>query len=345
MNPIARSIRVAQCGGPEVMQLATAAIDLASVGPRQVLVKHTYAGVNFIDTYYRSGLYPQSSAKPFPYIPGTEGCGTVVHGGSDVAASMVGQRVCFFSAIQGSYASLAVHDVDDLIPIAPGLQDAQATAMLTQGLTAHYLSHSCYPVAAGTTVLLNAAAGGTGLLLSQVCKLRGARVIGVCGGPEKAALAASVGKADHVVDYHATPDWVAEVRKLCPAGVDVFFDGVGKATFEANGMSVLRRRGSMVTFGNASGAVPPLAPLALTKLGSVSLQRPTMFDFVDRASGERDARMQDLARWIAEGKLAITVSSVLPLDRAAEAHALLQSGKTTGKLLLDCQNLSAGPEC
>jgi NADPH2:quinone reductase len=353
MQPIiSRSIRVPQLGGPEVLKFIAQdqTLDPAALSPTQVIVKHAFAGINFIDTYVRSGLYP---AKEPNYIPGTEGCGTVLFAGKNVPPEFsVGKKVAFFQTLQGSYTSHAIHNFQDLVAVPPQLYnssssttssnndaDLAVTAMLIQGITAHYLSSSCFPVSEKTqTVLLNAAAGGTGSLLSQMCKLRGAKkVIGVCGGPEKAKLAKEVGKCDEVIDYKTNPDWVAQVKLLAPEGVDVFYDSVGKSTFEKDCFSVLKRRGAMITFGNASGPVPPLAPLTLTKYGSISLQRPKMFDFVDRASGELDERMNEITQWIVERKLTLSISKVLKLEDAAEAHRLLESGTTTGKLLLDCQ--------
>lgn len=335
----AQCVRVRQHGGPEVMELCemTPAELGRALQPDEVLVRNSYAGVNFIDTYYRSGLYRKPA---LPYVPGEEGAGAVLRVGSAVAAAgavAVGQRVAYFGGGGGgSYAAFSVVPAAALRAVPAGVSDRDAAALLCQGLTAHYLVHDSYPCAPGSVVVVHAAAGGTGLLVCQLAKLRGATVIGVCGGAAKAALAARVGRCDHVVDYAATADWPAAVRALAGprAAVDAVYDGVGQATF-AGSLAVLRPRGYLITFGNASGPVPPVAPLDLMKAGSVYLQRPTLADFM-RTKEEGDARAADLFRWLDEGKLQLTIGEVFALKDASKAHKALEGRKTTGKVLMDC---------
>ena len=325
----ARCIQIAANGGSDVLNLTQQAVGEIKLGAGEVLLKTAYAGINFIDTYFRTGLYP----KPLPYVPGDEGSGTIVGAEGDDAKKLVGQRVAFFRS-QGSYAQYTVTKASDVFPIPDGVSEDVAAAAILQGCTAHYLIHDCYPVTAGTKVLVHAAAGGTGLLISQMCKLKGATVIGTVGSADKAVLAQTVGKVDHVIDYKANPDWAPAVKALAPNGVDVVFDGVGKATFEA-GLGVLRPRGYMVSFGNASGAVDPIAPLALSRHGSIVLQRPTLKDF--SAPGEIDKRVADVFDWIKGKKLEVLIGKVFPLEDAKSAHDYLEGRASTGKILLKCQ--------
>lgn len=329
MHALVRCVKVAAIGGPEVLQVADYPIADVKLQPDQVLIRNSFAGLNFIDTYYRSGLYP----KPLPYVAGDEGCGAIVKCGDAVDKSRLSTRVAYFRS-QGSYSSFVIAQAADVFPVPDSVADDTAAAVMLQGCTAHYLATSCYRVTAQDTVLIHAAAGGTGLILSQICKIFGARVIGTCGGPEKAELAKAVGKADEVVDYNAVADWPSAVRQIVPEGVNVVFDGVGKATFEKS-LTVLRKRGTMITFGNASGPVDPIAPLTLTKFGSITLQRPSLKDY--SAPGEIDERVADLFRWIAEGKLQVLIGKAFKLDQAAEAHQYLTGRQSTGKVLLNCQ--------
>jgi NADPH2:quinone reductase len=331
------AIRYATTGGPEVMKLCRYPVADVKLGPTQLLVRNAYAGVNFIDLYFRRGVYPVPPQKQGHTIPGTEGVGVIMAAGNEVTdpALQVGKRVAFFGAWEGAYTTHCVHNASDLFPVPEGVDDRTAAGAMLQGLTAHYLTHSCFVAAPGKWVLVPACAGGTGLLISQMCKLRGATVVGTCGGADKVELAKSVGRADFVIDRSATPDWAAAARALRPEGFDAIIDGVGKATFEAGAMTLLRRRGSMITFGNASGVVPPISPLDLTNAGSVTLQRPSLMHFVERG-GEVEGRMKDLFGWIASGSLKVTVSHEFPLEKAAEAQELLGSGKSVGKIIIKC---------
>lgn len=324
--------------------IATAELPMTSIAlaENELLVRTSFAGLNFIDTYYRSGLY--NNGKGFPYVTGDEGSGAVVQLGPNAAPAWLGKRVAFFRVrpvTSGACAAFTILHQDDAIEVPATVTDETAAAVLLQGLTAHYLTHDCYRVGPGSTVVVHAAAGGTGLLISQIAKIRGAtNVIGICGGAEKCDLARRVGKVDTVIDY-TTPDgadWAKKIRsEICPTGVDAVFDGVGKATF-LEGLKVLRPRGHMVTFGNASGAVEPIAPLLLTKYGSLVLQRPTLNHFIDRASGELDARVRDVFSWLREGSLQVHVGKVFPsLAHVADAHALIESKASTGKILINCQ--------
>ncbi|ESL11630.1 quinone oxidoreductase [Trypanosoma rangeli SC58] len=207
---------------------------------------------------------------------------------------------------------------------------------MCQGLTAHYLTHDSYPCGPQSRVLVHAAAGGTGMLVCQMAKLRGAFVVGICGGSKKAELARNVGRADHVVDYMAFPDWTVEVRKLVPGGFDAVYDGVGKKTFEGS-LSVLRPRGYMISFGNASGAVEAVTPLRLKDAGSVYLQRPFLGDFICDPE-EKKRRVADLWNWLASNKLQMTYGQEFSLAEAAKAHHYLESRMSTGKVLLCCSS-------
>ncbi|KAG5512386.1 hypothetical protein GH5_08236 [Leishmania sp. Ghana 2012 LV757] len=322
-------------GGPEVLALrpSTHTPDAMQLEEGQVLVRNAYAGVNFIDTYFMRGLYKKPT---MPYVVGEEGAGSVVKVGPGVPEMLLGKRVAYFGGVgcSGSYAAFTVIQASELREVPDGVTEAEAAALMCQGLTAHYLVDSSYPCGPGSTVVVHAAAGGTGLLVCQMAKLRGARVIGVCGSAEKAALAASVGGADVVIDYTATPDWAPLVRAAAPQGVDAVYDGVGKATF-AGSLSVLRPRGYMITFGNASGAVAPVSPLDLSRAGSVYLQRPTLGDFM-RTPDERERRASDVFAWVASKQMQLTIGHEYPLREAPQALTDLQARKTTGKLLLKC---------
>ncbi|EPY40892.1 NADPH2:quinone reductase [Angomonas deanei] len=330
LKPIFRRVRIAEHGGPEVMKIEEFQPNILAPKPGQVVVRNSFAGVNFIDTYFRSGM----NKKPvMPYTPGEEGAGAIVQVGDDSLKHLLGQRVAYYGG-EGSYSSFTVVPTGALVEIPEGLADKEAAAVACQGFTAHYLTHDSFVCAPGTVVLLHGAAGGTGLLLSQMAKLRGATVIGVCGGAEKAALAQSVGRCDHVIDYTSEPDWPAAVRRLFPDGVHAVYDGVGKSTFQGS-LSVLRRHGYMISFGGASGAVPPVALSTITAAGSIYLQRPTLNDYI-KLPEDRARRGKDVFGWLKEKQLTVTVGKVLPLREAVQAHTLLEGKQTTGKLLLNC---------
>lgn len=330
-----RRIVVPRYGGPEVLECQDFSLPemTATMGPTDVLVRNSFAGVNFIDVYFRSGLYKKAA---LPFVLGEEGSGGVVRCGSSVNNMWLGKRVAFFNSQSGSYCSFSIVNEKNIVEIPDGVTDEVAAAVLLQGCTAHYLARDCFKVGEGHTVLIHAAAGGTGLLLGQICKKFGATTIGTCGGAEKAEVAHRVGQFTHVIDYNANPKWDEVVKELVPSGVNAVFDGVGKSTF-LQSLGCLRKRGHMITFGNASGAVDPIAPLTLAQFGSITLQRPKLADFVDTENGEFQGRVKDVFDLTADGSLQVTVGQKFPLHRAQEAHVALQARGTVGKLLLDCQ--------
>jgi NADPH:quinone reductase len=318
-----KAIRVHQHGGPDALSYD----DVAEPVPAfdQALIRVTAAGVNFIDTYHRSGLYPQ----PLPFIPGQEGTGLVVKAGVNALGVKPGDRVAWAQTM-GSYAEEIAVAASRLVRVPDDVPDDVAAAVLLQGLTAHYLATSTFPIGEQHTCLVHAAAGGVGLLLTQIAKLRGASVIGTVSTEAKAQLARGAG-ADHVIRYDQA-DVAEEVRKIVPGGVDVVYDGVGKNTWEVS-LASLRPRGMMVSFGNASGAVGAIPPLELSKRGSLFLTRPTLAHYIaDRA--EYEARARDLFRWIGEGRLHVRVDRKVSLEHAADAHRALESRQTAGKVLL-----------
>ncbi|MEP6706553.1 MAG: quinone oxidoreductase, partial [Pyrinomonadaceae bacterium] len=266
-----KAIQVSQVGGPEVLQLID--LPIPNPKPNEALVQIKVAGVNFIDVYFREGRYP----APLPFINGQEAAGIVTAAGANVINVKVGNRVAFTGTV-GSYAEYACVPADRLVKIPGQLDFNQAAAAMLQGMTAHYLSHSTYPIKEGETALVHAAAGGVGLLLVQMCKLLGARVIGTAGSQEKAQLARDAG-ADHMINY-TEQDFEEETKRLTGGkGVDVVYDGVGKDTFEKD-LNVLRPRGCLVLFGGASGAVPPFDLLTLTQKGSLFVTRPSLQHYV-----------------------------------------------------------------
>uniref|UniRef100_A0A0G4GVJ4 Enoyl reductase (ER) domain-containing protein n=1 Tax=Chromera velia CCMP2878 TaxID=1169474 RepID=A0A0G4GVJ4_9ALVE len=338
------SIRVTKHGGADVLSLFKGETVMVAppLLPSQVLVQHEKAGVNMIDTYYRKGLYPLRGSG-FPFIPGTEGAGVVVAAGeSEEAQRLLNKSVVFFSCLpdEGGYTTAAVHNANEVTEVPKDVPSELATVVCgIQGLTAHYLVETAMPPVSPQTkaVLLNAAAGGTGLLLAQMCKIRGAeKVIGICSGTEKAKLAVEVGGVDVVIDRSEVKEgWVEAVKQAAPGGVDVFYDSAGASTFATPGaLSVLRPRGSLITFGNSSGPAPAIEPLKLTAQGSISLQRPKLNDFVADPV-ERKRRIDEMIGLAKDGKIK-TLISIMPLSKAAEAQVLLESGQTKGKLLLDC---------
>jgi NADPH2:quinone reductase len=319
-----KAIQVSQTGGPEVLKLVE--LPIPEPKPNEALVQIKAAGVNFIDVYFREGRYP----TPLPFISGQEAAGVVASIGPDVKNVKVGDRVAYTGA-PGSYAEYAAVPADRLVKIPDQLDFAQAAAAMLQGMTAHYLCHSTYPIKRGETALIHAAAGGVGLLLVQMCKLLGARVIGTAGSDEKVALAIGAG-ADEVINY-STHDFEAETKRLTEGkGVNVVYDGVGKATF-AKGLNVLRPRGYMVIFGGASGAVPPFDLLELTKHGSLYVTRPSLHNYL-ASREELDQRSGEVLEMIAAGDLKIRIHKTYPLAEAATAHRDLEARKTTGKVLL-----------
>lgn len=297
-----------------------------SPGPGQVLVEVAAAGLNFIDTYHRSGLYPME----FPFTPGVEGAGVVTEVGDGVDGLVAGDRVAWCQGI-ASYAEKKILSADQAVPVRDDVDLETAAASLLQGLTAHYLANDTFPLSSGDNCLIHAGAGGVGLLLTQIAAKKGARVIATVGSSEKAELSLGAGASDVIV--YTESDFAEEVEGLIgPRALDVVYDGVGKATFAA-GLDLLRPRGMMVTFGNASGPVPEVSPLVLMQKGSLYLTRPTLGDYL-RTRTELEGRVDDLFSWVAAGDLAIHIAHRYPLSKAADAHRALEGRSTTGKVLL-----------
>jgi len=318
-----KAIQVPKPGGPEAMQL----VDMPDPRPGagEAVVEVRAAGVNFIDVYHREGRYPLK----VPTL-GQEGAGIVRAIGDGVRDLAPGDRVTW-TGIQGSYAEQIAAPADRLVRIPDGLSFEQAAAAMLQGMTAHYLVHDTFPLRAGQTALVHAAAGGVGLLLVQMAKRIGARVIGTAGSAEKAALAREAG-ADEVILYR-DQDFAAETRRLTHGiGVEVVYDGVGKSTFDRD-LEVLRSRGYLVLFGGASGAVPPFDPIVLSQRGSLFLTRPTLAHYT-ATRDELLRRANDVLGAVADGWLRLRISQTYPLADAAQAHRDLEGRHTTGKLLL-----------
>ena len=321
---VMKAIQITETGGPEVLRYS----DLPDPrpGPNQVLVKLEAVGLNYIDTYQRSGLYPVE----LPTVLGLEGAGVIERLGEGADAFAVGSRVAF-CRMPGAYAEKIVVDQDRLVELPSEIGFPEATALMIQGLTAHYLTHSTYALGANDICLLHAAAGGVGLLLTQIAKRRGARVIGTVSTREKAELAKEAG-ADEVILYTET-DFLDEVMRLTEGqGVNVVYDSVGQATF-LRSLQCLRRRGTLVSFGQASGPIEPFAPGILSKHGSLYLTRPTLFDYVpDRGSLQQ--RADDLFKWYLSGELKVRIGATFSLAETPEAHRALEGRKTTGKVIL-----------
>lgn len=319
-----KRIRVSEYGGPEVMVLEE--VPTPEPGPGQVLVRLAAAGVNFIDIYNRSGAYK----PPLPLTPGSEGAGVVEAVGQGVSQVKPGDRVGW-AMVLGSYASHQLVPADKLVPVPEDVEPRDAAAVMLQGMTAHYLAISTYPLKAGDACLIHAAAGGLGQLLCQVAKLRGARVIGTVGSPEKADIARAAG-AGEVILYRERP-FAPAVREMTGgAGVQVVYDTVGKDTFDGS-LDSLAPRGLLVLVGAASGPVPPMDPQRLNAKGSLYLTRPSLGHYVANRE-ELLARGTEVLGWMAEGKLKPRVDKAYPLDQAREAHRALAARETAGKLLL-----------
>jgi NADPH2:quinone reductase len=320
-----KAVRVYLPGGPEVLRYEEVEPP-PPPGAGQATVIIEAAGVNFIDVYERRGLYKIS----FPATLGKEGAGVVRAVGSGVTEVKPGDRVAF-QGINGAYAQLALVPADRLVVLPPGVTTKQGAALMLQGLTAHYLATSTYPLKRGDTCLVHAAAGGVGLLLCQIAKRCGARVIGTASTTEKAQLAREAG-ADEVILYEER-DFEAEVKRLTAgAGVRVVYDSVGRATFD-KGLNCLARRGTMVLYGQSSGPVTPLDPQVLNQRGSLYLTRPSVGHYV-ATRPELLQRAGDLFAWLADGSLRLRIGAEFPLARAADAHRALEERRTTGKVLL-----------
>lgn len=320
-----KAVRVHALGGPEVMQYED--VDVPRPGPGEALVKITATGLNYLDVQYRIGRVK----APLPFTNGTEAAGVVSEVGSGVTDVKAGDRVAF-TMILGTYAEYALAPAARLVPVPAGLDLRTAAAALLQGLTAHYLTHSTYPLKAGETALVHAAAGGIGNVLTQVARIVGARVIATVGSDAKAELARQAG-AHHVINY-STQDFEQEVKKLTDGrGVDVVYDSVGKDTFDKS-LNCLRHRGYLALFGFSSGLVPPFDPAILGVKGSLFLTRPGLNQYI-ATRDELMTRARDLFTWIADGSVKIRINHTFPLADAVKAHQELEARRTTGKVLLE----------
>ena len=320
-----KAIRVHACGGPEALRLDDVAVPTPQAG--EALVKVAATGVNFIDVQHRAGRY-QPPALPFTL--GSEAAGTVTAVGAGVTEVAVGDRVAY-AMVLGSYAGYAAVPARRLVKVPAAIELRTAAAVMLQGLTAHYLTHSTFALKPGDTALVHAAAGGAGQLITQVARLRGATVYGTVGSAVKAEVARAAGAAA-TIDYR-TQDFEAEVKKLTNGrGVDVVYDSVGKDTFDKS-LNCLRPRGLLALFGFSSGAVPPFDPAVLGHKGSLFLTRPGLNQYIATRE-ELVGRASDLFAWLASGELKITIDRVWPLAEAAQAHEALEARRTAGKLLL-----------
>lgn len=319
-----KAVRVHRYGGPEVLTYEEVPVPVPETG--QARVKIEAAGLNYIDTYHREGLYPVST----PFVPGVEGAGVVDAIGPDVTSVKPGDRVAYCMQL-GAYAEYALVPERLLVPLPAQLSAELGAAVLLQGMTAHYLTFSTYPLKSGETALVHAAAGGVGLLLVQLAKRAGATVYGTVSTEAKAELARQAG-ADEVILYTQV-DFEEEVKRLTgDRGVDVVYDSVGKDTFDKS-LNCLRPRGMLVLFGQASGPVPPVDLQILNQKGSLFVTRPSLGHYLQTRE-ELMSRAGDVLNWVAEGELQVRIDRKLPLSQAAEAHRLLQGRQTAGKVLL-----------
>jgi len=319
-----KAVRVHHYGDADVLQYEE--VPLPEPGEGEVRVRVEAAGVNFIDIYHRKGLYPVS----LPFIPGVEAAGTVEATGPGVTDFQVGDRVAYAMQL-GAYAEYALVPAAKLVAIPEGVDVATAAAVMLQGMTAHYLVYSTYPLKEGETALVHAAAGGVGHLLVQLAKRKGARVIGTVSTEEKARLAREAG-ADEVILYTQT-DFASEVRRLTDGrGVDVVYDSVGRDTFEKS-LDCLRPRGYLVLYGQSSGPVPPFDPQLLNTKGSIFLTRPSLGHYAATRE-ELTRRAGDLFRWLQTGELTVRIDRTFPLAQAAEAHRYMEARQSKGKVLL-----------
>ena len=326
-----KAIQVKEPGGPEQLQLVEVPVPVP--GPGQALVRIAASGVNFIDIYFRTGLYKAE----LPVTIGSEAAGIVEAVGADVTEVAPGDRVAY-AMVRGSYAEYAVVPAAQLVKVPDGIDLDSAAAVMLQGMTAHYLTHSTFPLSSGQSCLVHAAAGGAGRLIAQMAKARGARVFGTVSTEQKAAIAVEAG-VDHPIIYTAT-DFEAELKRLTSgAGVDVVYDSVGKTTFEKS-LACLRPRGMMVLFGQSSGSVPPLDPQILNTRGSLFLTRPSLAHYL-LSRDELLWRAGDVFAAMERGQLVLRIDHAFPLEQAAEAHRALESRSTTGKLILKMSYLAS----
>jgi NADPH2:quinone reductase len=319
-----KAIQIHETGGPQVLKLAE--LPIPEPGAGQVLIRVEAIGVNFIDIYFRKGVYKAA----FPLIPGSEAAGTVEELGPGVTGFAAGDAVAS-TGVLGSYAEYALVSAAQLVKVPAGLNPEKAAAAMLQGMTAHYLSHSTYPLKAGDTALVHAGAGGVGLLLTQMAVRLGARVITTVSTPLKAELSKEAGASEVIL--YTEQDFEAEVKRLTLGkGVDVVYDSVGKSTFEGS-LNCLRPRGMLALFGAASGPVPPFDLIQLSSKGSLFVTRPTLWHYL-ASRAELEWRANDVLGWAASGKLKLRTEYLYPLEQVAQAQTELESRRTTGKILL-----------
>lgn len=324
LNAAMKAIQMSATGGPEV--LTTAELPIPQPGPGQVLIRIEATGVNFIEIYFRKGTYKAS----LPYIPGSEAAGTVEELGPGVTGFAAGDSVASVGVI-GSYAEYALVPASQLVKVPAALSPEQAAAAMLQGMTAHYLAYSTYPLKKGETALVHAGAGGVGLLLTQMAAKIGARVISTVSTKEKAELSREAGASEVIL--YTEQDFETEVKRITGGkGVDVVYDSVGKTTFEKS-LNCLRPRGLLALFGASSGPVPPFDLIQLSSKGSLFITRPTLWHYV-ATRAELDKRAGEVLGWVASGELKLRTEHTYPLAQAAQAQIDMESRKTTGKILL-----------
>ncbi|MGW0039868.1 quinone oxidoreductase family protein [Gordonia sp. NPDC003376] len=318
-----RAIEVKNHGGPEVYEVVE--VDRPTAAAGQVVVEVTVSGVNYLDAYQRQGMTPVAA----PFLAGVEGVGVIAEVGDSVTDLDVGQRVGWLAGGQGSFADHTAVDAGKVVPIPDDVDDEHAVAVLMQGVTAHYLATDTYPIHTGDTVLVHAAAGGVGQMLTQVAKLRGATVIGTVSSEAK-ALAARAAGADHAIGYD---DFVTEVERITGGlGVAAVYDGVGGPTFDGS-LESLAIRGTYAVFGNSGGPTPPLDIRRLSPAGSLFVTRPTVMHHIHTPE-ELRRRTDELFGWLAKGDLTVSIGDRYPVDKVTDAFTALESRKTTGKVLL-----------
>jgi NADPH2:quinone reductase len=320
-----KAIQIHETGGPEVLQLAE--LPIPEPGPGQVLIRVEATGVNFIEIYFRKGVYKAA----LPLTPGSEAAGTVEKLGPGVTGFAAGDAVASVG-VQGSYAEYALVPAAQLVKTPDSLSPEHAAAAMLQGMTAHYLAHSTFPLKPGDKALIHAGAGGVGLLLTQIAIKLGARVITTVSTPAKAELSHEAGASEVIL--YTKQDFEAEVKRLTDGkGVDVVYDSVGKTTFEAS-LNCLRPRGLLALFGASSGPVPPFDLIQLSGKGSLFITRPTLWHYV-ATRAELEWRAGDVLGWAAKGELKLRTEFIYPLAEAAQAQTDLEDRKTTGKILLE----------
>ncbi|HEX8710398.1 MAG TPA: quinone oxidoreductase [Terracidiphilus sp.] len=320
-----KAIQIQEIGGPEVLR--TLDLPIPQPGPGQVLIRVEAIGVNFVEIYFRKGVYKTT----LPFTPGTEAAGTVEELGPGVSGFATGDSVASVSVL-GSYAEYALVSAAQLVKVPKGVTLEQAAAAMLQGMTAHYLAYSTFPLKSGDTALVHAGAGGVGLLLTQMATKIGARVITTVSTPEKAELSRDAGASDVIL--YTVQDFTTEVKRLTNGrGVDVVYDSVGKTTFEGS-LNCLRPRGLLALFGGASGPVPPFDLIQLSAKGSLFVTRPSLWHYVATRE-DLDWRARDVLGWVASGDLRLRMEHVYELADAARAQTDLEARKTTGKILLE----------